>query len=117
MSKCVFCQKIADRDNVWEHPELPVVCFEPLDPITPGHMLFVPKHHTPNYMENPLQTGLTYMAAAEYAYIQGGSSNLITSAGTDATQTVFHLHVHYVPRSEGDGLVLPWTNQVKQENL
>jgi histidine triad (HIT) family protein len=34
--------------------------------------------------------------------------NIITSAGTEATQTVFHLHVHIVPREAGDGLELPW---------
>jgi histidine triad (HIT) family protein len=35
--------------------------------------------------------------------------NIITSAGSDATQTVFHLHLHVVPRRAGDGLALPWT--------
>ncbi len=35
--------------------------------------------------------------------------NLITSAGREATQTVFHLHIHVVPRRDGDGLALPWT--------
>ena len=39
------------------------------------------------------------------------SANLITSIGAAATQTVFHLHVHVVPRHEGDGLLLPWSNQ------
>jgi diadenosine tetraphosphate (Ap4A) HIT family hydrolase len=36
---------------------------------------------------------------------------MITSAGPAATQTIKHLHVHYVPRHAGDGLSLPWTNQ------
>lgn len=34
--------------------------------------------------------------------------NLITSRGAAATQSVFHLHLHLVPRTEGDGLALPW---------
>ncbi len=37
--------------------------------------------------------------------------NLITSKGEAATQSVFHLHVHIVPRQEGDRLPLPWTPQ------
>jgi histidine triad (HIT) family protein len=40
-----------------------------------------------------------------------GDANLITSVGSAATQTVFHLHVHVVPRRAGDGLALPWTSQ------
>lgn len=39
------------------------------------------------------------------------SANFITSAGPAATQSVFHLHVHLVPRFEDDGLILPWTGQ------
>jgi len=38
-----------------------------------------------------------------------GPCNVITSVGREATQSVFHLHVHVVPRREGDGLALPWT--------
>jgi hypothetical protein len=41
----------------------------------------------------------------------GGQWNLITSAGTDATQSVFHLHVHLVPRRPNDGLKLPWSEK------
>jgi histidine triad (HIT) family protein len=39
------------------------------------------------------------------------AANLITSKGAAATQTVYHLHVHVVPRQGGDGLPLPWTPQ------
>ena len=39
------------------------------------------------------------------------AANLITSKGREATQSVFHLHVHVVPRAAGDGLPLPWTPQ------
>jgi histidine triad (HIT) family protein len=37
------------------------------------------------------------------------SFNLITSQGAAATQTVMHLHLHLVPRTDGDGLKLPWS--------
>jgi histidine triad (HIT) family protein len=40
-----------------------------------------------------------------------GPCNIITSVGAEATQTVFHLHLHVVPRRFGDGLALPWTGQ------
>ncbi|MEU3978362.1 HIT family protein [Streptomyces bacillaris] len=39
------------------------------------------------------------------------AANLITSKGAEATQSVYHLHVHIVPRRDGDNLPLPWTPQ------
>ncbi|MFJ3817807.1 HIT family protein [Streptomyces sp. NPDC090056] len=39
------------------------------------------------------------------------AANLTTSKGTEATQSVFHLHVHVVPGQDGDNLPLPWTPQ------
>ncbi|OHT47970.1 hypothetical protein BKG71_25700 [Mycobacteroides chelonae] len=53
-------------------------------------------------------------AAAVYLQRRGDiQANVITSIGPDATQTVFHTHIHVVPRRENDGLHLPWTGQVK----
>jgi histidine triad (HIT) family protein len=51
--------------------------------------------------------------AAEYCKHSGiYDYNIITSMGEYATQTVFHLHVHIVPRRLNDGLHLPWTELV-----
>ena len=88
--------------------------FEPLNPVVPGHRLFVLTLHVSNASYDSTVTGVTFEAAALYAAGMGIDYNLITSAGSAATQTVFHLHVHYVPRMESDGLHLPWTNQVKK---
>ena len=55
-------------------------------------------------------TGDTFKAAAKYVqWMCLSDFNLITSAGSLATQTIGHLHVHIVPRRPGDGLHLPWT--------
>ena len=51
--------------------------------------------------------------AARWAEGQEDDFNLITSSGPAATQTIPHIHVHYVPRWPGDGLHLPWTGQEK----
>jgi diadenosine tetraphosphate (Ap4A) HIT family hydrolase len=59
-----------------------------------------------------LLDGMVPLAAIEVSHL--GAANFITSAGRDATQTVFHLHIHIVPRHAGDGLALPWTGQVTQ---
>lgn len=92
-----------------------IIVFEPLNPVTPGHMLVVPRRHVRDAMEDPEVTARVFQVAAEYARYRSlpgfGQFNFISSAGEDATQTVFHLHVHVVPRRRDDGLVLPWTGQ------
>jgi histidine triad (HIT) family protein len=84
-----------------------VVSFRPRDPVTDGHTLFVPKKHVRDAVEDFRLTGRVFAQAAVYA--RDCEANLITSVGPAATQTVFHLHVHVVPRRAGDGLALPWT--------
>lgn len=109
---CVFCKKVLDGSamvdiGVWTKN---AVCrFEPLNPVAPGHMLFIPKMHVGDAKVLPEVTGDVFTHAARYGAFKGLPFNLITSAGEPATQTVFHLHVHYVPRYNNDGLKLPWS--------
>ncbi len=109
MSDCPFCERIrAGRFD--GHVRFGCVTFEPLNPVTPGHRLVVPLLHFERADDDPEQTGRAFRLAAELAREKGlASFNLITSAGGAATQTVRHLHIHLVPRHEGDGLALPWT--------
>lgn len=109
---CIFCKIVhglapAQIVEEWEE----VIAFVPLEPVTKGHILIVPKEHVSDYRQNPRVTGLTAAAAAEYASTIKQQSNLITSAGELATQSVFHLHMHVVPRRRGDGLKLPWSGR------
>lgn len=110
---CPFCLRCSRREFEECGPAVPVMRFEPLNPVTPGHMLFVPFTHVRNASEHPTLTGLVFQAAARWGKEQNREYNLITSAGPNATQSVWHLHVHYVPRAMDDGLYLPWTGQVK----
>jgi histidine triad (HIT) family protein len=108
---CVFCAiaaGVAPANVVREWPD--AVAFRPLNPVTDGHTLVIPRAHVDDAAVNPAVTALTMRRAAELAE-GAGSLNLITSVGTAATQTVFHLHIHIVPREDGDGLSLPWTGQ------
>lgn len=82
----------------------------PINPVTEGHVLVIPFKHVSDASVNIHLTGATFRDAAEYARTKGIESyNLITSVGVAATQTVGHLHVHLVPRRDGDGLKLPWS--------
>lgn len=77
--------------------------------VTEGHALVLPRVHVADFTVDPAITALTMAAAAEYAAETGGDTNAVTSKGASATQTQYHLHVHVLPRREGDGLALPWT--------
>jgi histidine triad (HIT) family protein len=108
---CVFCQILhgvqpATRVRNWGA----VLAIEPLNPVVPGHTLVIPFKHVRDAAEDPATSAAAMRAAAEMA-AETGPCNIITSVGAEATQTVFHLHLHVVPRRFGDGLALPWTGQ------
>jgi histidine triad (HIT) family protein len=87
-----------------------VFIMEPRQPVTSGHVLVVPRSHVKDALENPYLTAQVMFEAAKYARRAcWPNCNIITSAGAAATQTVFHLHIHIVPRRVGDGLKLPWS--------
>jgi histidine triad (HIT) family protein len=106
---CVFCEIVAGRETSIRVVEWSdAIALVPLEPVTDGHLLVIPKTHVQDAAENPEVTGSMFARAAEIAV---RPYNLITSAGPEATQTVLHLHVHIVPRRGADGLALPWTEQ------
>lgn len=89
-----------------------VFIIEPIDPVAPGHVLVIPEVHVPDFSADGKVSVAVLATAIKWIHDRGIESyNIITSKGADATQSVFHLHVHIVPRSPGDGLQLPWTDQ------
>lgn len=105
---CPFCEIVAERAPatvVEEWPE--AIAIVPLNPVAEGHLLVIPRQHVRDFVEDPQVSAATMLCASEL--VAGmGSYNLITSKGRPATQSVFHLHLHLVPRAENDGLALPW---------
>ena len=104
---CAFVRGLGPRPESLDVSD-DVISFVPLNPIVDGHRLFVPTTHVEDAAHDPALTGRVFARASAWAGA-GRPFNLITSTGSAATQTVFHLHVHYVPRSPGDGLLLPWS--------
>lgn len=116
MSTCVFCDIIDGFPTATvAHRGVASIMFEPLDPVTPGHLLVAPYRHVADAFEDPDVTGATMRDAATWAANYYPNANLITSIGASATQSVRHLHIHIVPRREGDGLHLPWAGQQGDE--
>jgi histidine triad (HIT) family protein len=108
MNPCVFCEIVAGQAPAtvvkeWDD----ALAIVPLGPVVDGHTLVIPKQHVADFGENPEVSAATMLRAAELA-AGNRPMNLITSRGREATQSVFHLHLHLVPRAENDGLALPW---------
>jgi len=82
------------------------VSFEPLHPVTPGHLLVVSRTHIISAAHDPITAGFVMQKAASMVDSMG-HANILTSIGEHATQTVPHLHLHIVPRKLNDGLKLP----------
>ena len=112
---CLFCKIVAGElpsQRVDEDER--TVAFMDLNPATRGHALVVPRRHATNLLEiDPDDLAATIRAAQRLAQravpaLGADGVNLINSCGADAWQTVFHLHVHVIPRYRGDPLRLPW---------
>lgn len=114
---CKFCEIAAGRDltplvEEWDD----AVAIVPLNPVTPGHLLVIPATHVERAGVDPEVTGRMFayadwLATDRRAHSGYTDYNLIVNAGLDAGQTVFHLHIHVVPRRAGDMLMMPWTYQ------
>jgi histidine triad (HIT) family protein len=118
-SDCLFCgivdgsipSQTIDSD---EH----TVAFMDIAPATRGHALVLPRRHSADLLEidtNDLTA--TVIAAQRLArrmkdVLDADGINLINACGAAAWQTVFHFHIHVVPRYEDDPLRLPWIPEV-----
>jgi histidine triad (HIT) family protein len=109
---CVFCAIAAGKATaviVREWPD--ALAVRPRSGgVHPGHVLVMPRVHVEDAGTDPDVTAAVMRRAAELM-AEYPAANLITSKGEAATQSVYHLHVHVVPREPDDGLPLPWTPQ------
>jgi histidine triad (HIT) family protein len=90
------------------------VAFFPVEPATPGHTLVIPRAHVrdlwkvPHSLEVDLMRAVVHVGRAIEEALSPAGMNLITSAGSAAEQSVFHLHLHLVPRWREDGFGQIW---------
>lgn len=109
MNDCVFCNIVhgkAPGNIVFE--TLHSIVFVPINPYVPGHVLVVPRDHIDDATGESTLVAEVFKDAATYLRNLGTEGNIITSVGPSATQTVFHMHVHVLPRSKYDGLDNDW---------
>ncbi|MGH2854370.1 MAG: HIT family protein [Solirubrobacteraceae bacterium] len=116
---CIFC-KIVARElpaTIVDEDER-TVAFMDINPATRGHALVVPRRHTRDLLSvDPEDLRASMVAAQRLAgrmseRLGAAGVNLLNSCGAAAWQTVFHFHLHVIPRYADDPLRLPWTPAV-----
>jgi histidine triad (HIT) family protein len=113
---CIFC-KIVGRElpaTIVDEDER-TVSFMDVNPATRGHALVVPRVHTRDLLSIEPEDLRAVAAATQRLAMRlrerlgADGINVINSCGSVAWQTVFHFHLHVIPRYAGDPLRLPWT--------
>jgi histidine triad (HIT) family protein len=112
---CIFCKILAGEipATVVDEDER-TISFMDIAPATRGHALVIPREHTRDLLtvgaEDLTALGLAAQRLATRAKqrLNADGVNLLNSCGAAAFQTVFHFHVHVIPRYEGDPVRLPW---------
>jgi histidine triad (HIT) family protein len=115
MDSCVFCRIVAKQiPATVVHEDADTLAFMDIGQVNPGHVLVAVKEHVENlYALDDAQAAAVFGAAARVARAIRGAFepqglSVYQANGAAAGQTVFHLHLHLVPRYEGDGMALTW---------
>jgi histidine triad (HIT) family protein len=115
MSECVFCNIVAGQiPSTKVHEDELTLAFMDIGEVNPGHVLVAVKPHAENIygLDDRLaaavfQTAARVARAVKKTYSPEGLT-LYQANGPAAGQTVYHFHLHLVPRYEKDGMRLTW---------
>jgi len=115
VADCVFCKIVAKQiPATVVHEDEHTLAFMDIGQVNPGHVLVALKAHRENvYALSADEAAAVFRSVARVAravrdaFAPPGLS-VYQANGQPAGQTVFHLHVHLVPRHEGDGMALTW---------
>ena len=112
---CIFC-KIASgavpARTVLEDDDC--IAFLDIAPLSPGHCLLVPKRHFDSFDRMPADVAgsvlsqLSGLSKAVQVAANADGFNILLNSGKAAGQEVMHVHIHVIPRKEGDGLGYRW---------
>ncbi len=117
-SNCVFCKitkKKIPSKILYEDDDFQVI----LDgaPATKGHAILITKKHFKNLFEMDYETaGRLFPVVLKVGKVMKkelkcSGFNLVQNNGKDAGQTVFHFHLHLIPRNENDGVDFRWESK------
>lgn len=124
---CIFC-KIAAGDipsaTIYEDDDFRVIL--DIEPASKGHALILPKEHYANLYELPDELAAKALVVAKKVIskmtdiVGCDGYNVLQNNGETAGQTVFHFHMHLIPRYEKDDVTISWkqgtiTGELKEE--
>jgi histidine triad (HIT) family protein len=112
---CIFCKILAGElpATIVDEGER-TIAFMDIAPATRGHALVIPRVHAPDLLSvDPEDLRAVAVASQRLAVrakerLGADGVNLLNSCGAVAWQTIFHFHVHVIPRYASDPLRLPW---------
>jgi histidine triad (HIT) family protein len=112
---CLFCKIVAGEipATVIAEDER-TIAFMDINPATRGHALVIPRAHARDVHDidtddlRAVAATAQTVAARAIQRLGAAGVNLLNSNGAAAWQTVFHFHLHVIPRYDGDPLRLPW---------
>jgi histidine triad (HIT) family protein len=112
---CIFCKIVAGElpARIVDEDER-TIAFMDIAPATRGHALVIPRAHSTDLLSiDPADLSAVALASQRLAALAmqrlgADGVNLLNSCGQAAWQTVFHFHVHVIPRYKDDPLRLPW---------
>jgi len=109
MDDCIFCMIIQSRAGSVVYEDALALAFMDVNPLTPGHLLVVPKRHFAFMSEMDEETGahlfrvaMRMNRAIRVSGLRCEGVNLFLADGEAASQEVFHVHLHVFPRFPGD---------------
>ena len=124
MNDCIFC-KIAGGEipsyTVYEDNDFRAIM--DISPAAKGHVIILPKKHAADVFElseelaSKIYVVAKKIAAAVKEVIGCDGVNILQNNGAAAGQTVFHLHMHVIPRWKGDSIKITWTSDEANKDM
>ena len=112
---CIFCKIIRGEIPSFKLYEDDLTyAFMDINPLNDGHALVIPKYHaeniyaTPDEWFGPTMSTVQRIASAVNKVVRPEGINLLQANGPGAKQSVFHLHMHVIPRYADDGAGMNW---------
>jgi histidine triad (HIT) family protein len=120
---CLFCKIVAGElpAHIIDSDER-TVSFMDINPATRGHALVIPRRHARDLRDVGAEDLAACMETVQRLAgrvqdrLGADGINVLNSCGSAAWQTVFHFHMHVIPRYEDDPLRLPWTPEPGDED-